>query len=251
MSKKSSLQICKICGAESKNGEIFLHKNVEKLITTDYKILFSSDYNIFSFYQLNRDIDPNKVQEYYNVLIHGGDLPPIMVSDKFDGTYEIEDGQHSSTHKIGDGQHRFEAWKMAGRDIVYMIWNNMNMNIIPDLNRVKGWVKNDYVKAHSNKPEFIFYKEMMDTYNKGAYILTRDVLLAIMGGDNGTTKPKDFDSGNLKLSNEEEAREIIEKIHRYQEALLTFEEDGFKIYSKKPGNGYICDRMLKGLLKFI
>ena len=228
---------CKICGEKSIDGTEIKHRiMLHGSITTDYKVHFDKDYTLFSFFDLNRDIDEKKVQTYYDVLIHGGNLPPIMVAPMKDGVY-----------KVGDGQHRKEAWQKAGKEIAYMIWENMSIDIIPILNYIKPWNNKDYNKSHSDKPDYIFYNEMFEKYNRGAYKMTHDVLLTIMGGlDSRKITPLQYKHGDLKLSNEVEAKAYIEIIHRYQEALLSFEKDGLKLYDK-----YINDRMLKGVLNFM
>lgn len=116
----------------------------------------SKEYEKFSYYRFNREIDKSKVSKIADSIVKYDVLRPILVDH---------------TLFIIDGQHTFEACRMVDCEVPYIIMNIDTEKIPPlmaTLNSTsKTWALSNYLDMWSslNRKSYIYLKSKMSEYN--------------------------------------------------------------------------------------
>lgn len=160
-------------------------------------LYFTHNYDLFSFIESNRKVDPRHISKLAsaikkNNLLH---LNPILVN---------------SNYSIIDGQHRLGAAKTLGLPIYYIIDNHINKSDIAALNsNQKNWTLEDYIKFHSKegKPSF----KILDRFLKDHPTIPISGALTLLSGS-GTRDTKAIREGFVDTSNIDKANRIAEFI---------------------------------------
>lgn len=171
----------------------------------------SSDYEKFSFFEENRDIDPSKVTALEESMETESLEKPIDVNEYF---------------KIIDGQHRFCAWRNRKEPIIYIIHKGWGAKEIPVLNtNQKNWIPSDflgYYLAAGNK-DYEVYKHFSDHYG-----FTHGVnLMLLTGRTDGKSINNLFDCGKFKATKLNQANEIAKQLHGIREYYPGYKRRGF------------------------
>lgn len=146
----------------------------------------TSDYDLFTSFTSNREIDEKHVNQLAKSiairdLLH---INPILVD--------------SEMHII-DGQHRLEAARMLGVPIYYIVSDDVTRTDISKLNsNQKNWNTMDYINFHTieGKPEFLKLSKFIATYPD----LTISAALTIVSGK-FTRNTMEIKNGELNIDN--------------------------------------------------
>lgn len=180
-------------------------------LKTDYQVLMTYAYNIFSHFDGNRNLNPHHVVRLTNAMKKKHLFSPIIVNEKY---------------QIIDGQHRYEASKALNLPLYYIKCHGYGLEEIQILNsNSSNWRKTDYLQGYCDlglKPYIEFRKFMQDFPDFGVSACNR-----ILTGskDSGTTKNietgttmtiKSFENGKLKINDVGAAYDCARKIVQFK-----------------------------------
>ena len=156
----------------------------------------TKDYSMFSLLKRNRVTDDKAINNLVVSIKKYGQLQPIIVNQKLE---------------VIDGQHRFEACKILGYEVAYLISDDATINDVVLINNTqKPWNYRDYIRTfshrdHWNHGEYRRLEKYMDTYG-----FTFNICLNLLVGHfqaGGATNPKKaFEAGNFKIKSLEKAQ---------------------------------------------
>jgi hypothetical protein len=140
------------------------------------------NYELFSFFEENRGINPANVERIKKSMQEKRLLNPIIVDSQLN---------------IVDGQHRFTASKELGLSIQYIIDKNATIEDIPRLNTItKTWKQVEYLNYY-RKREYKSYKKMYEFMLQHNLKIT-EALYLLSGNDDGRTIHT-FKTGELSI----------------------------------------------------
>ncbi len=130
-------------------------------------IFKTKNYNLFGFINGNRNIDPSNLKKIQNSIKKGYVETNAIICAFDDGS--------STPLKIIDGQHRYEACKMEGLPISYVIDKTIDMkevnkalDVIIRMNTAsKEWDVNGFMisEAARGNPNYLLYKIIFTKFN--------------------------------------------------------------------------------------
>ena len=171
----------------------------------------TNDYKKLSLHKKNRIINWPKVNKLAEAMKKNSLLPiyPIIVNPKFE---------------ILDGQHRFEAAKIARVDIYYIVSSGCyDIENVAESNCFqKGWNIGDFIRYHTKdgKPEFVKLTVLADKYK-----IWPAQIANLHETEKNASKIKD---GTFTFSNYEETVEVL------KHARTIGLEFGFDHWNKRP-----------------
>jgi len=140
------------------------------------------NYEMFTFFEENRDLNPTNVERIIKSMKVKVNLCPIIVDPKL---------------RVVDGQHRFEGFKELGLPVIYIVDENATIDDIQRLNSVsKTWSQKEYL-IHYKKRGFKNYNLMhafMIDYN-----LSIGEALLFLNGSRSGVDVKNFQYGKFKI----------------------------------------------------
>jgi hypothetical protein len=190
-SKKSSKGTSKT--ATRKTRKVAMPVDADEIFASTRK---TSDYDKFSFYNGNRDINPNHVMKLEASMQKKYLFTPITVNEK---------------GEIIDGQHRFTAAKKLGLPIYYVVQEGYGLEEIHILNaNQKNMTTNDFMVGYCNMgfDDYVIYREFKEKYNLGH----RSLLTILSGGEYDKDHDHQFRNGVFKVINEELAKRYCDRI---------------------------------------
>ena len=116
------------------------------------EIKTTTNYELFSFIQGNREIDNRHVNKLIKSIKEQNLPTPIVVNEKME---------------IVDGQHRFYAQKALQLPINYIVINGIGLEEVQKLNtNKKNWANLDYAKSYArlNNPHYAVYLAFREKY---------------------------------------------------------------------------------------
>lgn len=116
------------------------------------EIKTTTNYDLFSFIQGNREIDNRHVNKLIKSIKEQNIPTPIVVNEKME---------------IVDGQHRFYALKALNMPINYIVIHGVGLEEVQRLNtNKKNWNNTDYAKSYSNlnNPHYAVYLAFRERY---------------------------------------------------------------------------------------
>lgn len=156
---------------------------------TEGRVKVTDEYNLFSFANGNRGINPKHVKELRHSIESIGVIPsPIIVNEKME---------------IIDGQHRFEACRMLNKPVYYLVIAGTTMKHAAAMNaNNKSWRLEDFLDYYVNEglPDYVFVKRMTNLSSLSLAMILR--ILGIQDMDsfrNGTARFTGDESEELKL----------------------------------------------------
>lgn len=148
----------------------------------EFKVFETKDYSIFKLIKGNRAINKKHVSKLaFNMINYGWEGTPIEVNRKM---------------QIIDGQHRYEAAKIAGIAIPYFINRNANIEtcVRENIDR-KNWSYADYINRYIIEGNKNY--EMLEDLKKKYNTTNDQTLRALNIGASNRQKIKD---GSLKIT---------------------------------------------------
>jgi len=108
--------------------------------------------------------------------------------------------------QIIDGQHRFEAAKLAGKGLYYITANKYGENEMMSINKtMKNWSKNDYLSHYVSKGNKNYIKVAEFRKEFPMFSLT-DSCIFLKGGLASGINKQTFSTGKFKAGSMEKAR---------------------------------------------
>jgi disulfide oxidoreductase YuzD len=176
-----------------------------KNIQTDFQVLMTGNYSMFSHFDGNRNVNPKHVVRLKESMKKQYLFSPIIVNEK---------------KQIIDGQHRFDAAKQLGLPIYYIVVRGYGLSEIHLLNsNSSNWGKIDYLQGYCDlgqKP-YIQFKDFMQKYPDFGVASTFRLLAGHdkkFGRDSCTAK--DFENGRLVILDIEKSYDQAKLITSYK-----------------------------------
>lgn len=174
------------------------------------QILSTTRYSDFNEIISNREVDLSHAKRLAkaideNDLLH---LNPIIVN---------------SSMEVIDGQHRLEAAKMLGKDIYYVVDDNVSKEHIAKLNsNQKNWKALDYLNYYcvEKNPEYLNLSQFVRKWP----MIAISTLITLLTGDK-QRKMIDFREGHLKITKEEEAYAVLNLVDKIRNMGVDFAYD--------------------------
>lgn len=165
----------------------------------------TNDYAMFKTLNGNRVLNKLHVSRLMESFKTSYLLSPILIN------------QHN---QIIDGQHRFEAAKLLGLPINFIICNDYGIKEVQILNtNTKNWKKEDYLNAYCDLkyPEYLKFRNFMRHYPELGISNCESILIDRSSGKHGRIdgmrcRFKYFEEGELEIINYDMSCEIAEKI---------------------------------------
>ncbi len=188
-----------------------------KHTASEITVFKSTNYGSFSKICGNRDLNPTKIKKILADIETGTDILkecPILVienDDKLD---------------IFDGQHRFNISRLLKRPIYYIVVSPLSLEQIAKVNsNQEKWKQKDFINCYvQNKNEnYIELKRFMDTF-KFSLGVSLQMLCSTSVADSGSRALKDFENGNLM---------VTEKDNAWNLAKIIFKFNFLKFYSSR------------------
>jgi len=185
--------------SKSANGTVKMTDFVDKVSEVNE----TKQYDLFCFVKGNRSIN----QSHVNKLI-----AKIKRKNLREIPIYVGPMNKSGKYPILDGQHRYNAYKILGLPIRFIIVDYMTINDVPGMNSTKlSWGNKDYLQRYVDRglPSYIYYKKFMETYtldNKFSVVTT--ILNGVYKRERGLEV--DFVDGKFDIS--ETAQQKAEKI---------------------------------------
>ncbi len=173
------------------------------------EILKTSDYDLFSSFTSNREIDEKHVAQLVKSitkknLLH---INPILVDNKM---------------RIIDGQHRLEAARLLKIDIFYILFDDADRQDISKLNsNQKNWNTMDYINFYTieKRPEFLELSRFISLYPD----IPISAILTIVSGK-FTRNTTEIKNGVLNIENLDFAHKVAQSLavlnKRYQHLFI-------------------------------
>jgi hypothetical protein len=149
------------------------------------EVYYTNDLSLFKFMEGNRDLDKTNVSRIAKSMEESGLLfVPIVVNNEME---------------IVDGQHRFEAAKIANVGIYYTIAEDYTIKETQAMNVArKNWSSLTHAKSYAKlgNEEYIKLLKFVDKYS----FLTFTSCLDICSGSGGGTKTNEVSNGSFKFT---------------------------------------------------
>ena len=164
------------------------------------KVYKTNDYSLFKKINGNRAVNKLHLNRLID-SIKNDDLThavPIVVNKKYE---------------IIDGQHRFDACSTLGKPIYYIVVDG-SLKEVQILNQnSKNWKSEDYILGYCDlkMPEYIWINNFMKE-NK----FSAEMAALICTKNNSKNVSVVIKSGNLKISNKDEANIMANYFHKYR-----------------------------------
>lgn len=182
--------------------------NTFKIIST---VFSTRDYHIFKTLDGNRDVNPLHIKRLKDSISKKYLINPIIVNEKYE---------------IIDGQHRFEAAKELGLDVVFIVCQGYSLTDVQLLNtHAKNWSKLDYLDAYCKiKLEpYLQFKNFMDEFPAFGIASSEAIITLNLGRkqandgkqfgvSSGKYAVKYFEEGNLEIPDIKYSHSCAEKI---------------------------------------
>jgi hypothetical protein len=146
----------------------------------ELKVMETMDYNLFSKFNGNRDVNMLHVNRIAKSMTEQYLIKPIDVNEK---------------HEVIDGQHRLEACKETGNPVYYIVHKGWGLKEAHRLNaNQKNWTTEEYLKGYCD----LGFKDYIEFHNfKSEFSdMNFTVLLSVAMGRN--EKPTGEDLSNFK-----------------------------------------------------
>ena len=176
--------------------------NASKQVT---RVLRERNYSKFTLFDNNRDINETHVEELIASMRKSGQLMPVVVTPNME---------------VIDGQHRLEACKKLGLEVLYVINKTGNSKQIAVMNNTqKGWKNKDFLKhfchkSHHNSSEYKKIERFIEEYK-----LPFRVCISLLSGysvgfsgASGRGPMPSFRDGTFKIDNLESAKETAQRL---------------------------------------
>ena len=176
--------------------------NASKLVT---RVLREKNYSKFTLFDNNRDINETHVEELVASMRKSGQLMPVVVT---------------SNMEVIDGQHRLEACKKLGLEVLYVENKTGNSKQIAVMNNTqKGWKNKDFLKhfchkSHHNSSEYKKIEKFIEEY-KLPFRVCISLLSGYSVGFNAASRRgpmPSFRDGSFKVDNLESAKETAQRL---------------------------------------
>jgi len=151
------------------------------------KVGTTKDYSMFKFFDRNRIISKNHVEELRMDMNKEGQLERVIVNENW---------------FVIDGQHRIEARMMDNKPVQFRIKRGATMRDVTALNNTgkkwnnKGWQRNYSHKEHPNHTPYRQYAEFMKTHG-----FPETVCMGLLSEDFHDYGRKAFKAGTFKVCN--------------------------------------------------
>lgn len=155
-------------------------------------VYYTTDLEMFKPMEHNRVKSKARIKEIAQSMEEEGLLKvPIIVNRK---------------KQIIDGQHRFEAAKIAGKGLYYITANKYGENEMMSINKtMKNWSKNDYLSHYVSKGNKNYIKVAEFRKEFPMFSLT-DSCIFLKGGLASGINKQTFSTGKFKAGSMEKAR---------------------------------------------
>ena len=176
--------------------------NASKQVT---RVLREKNYSKFTLFDNNRDINETHVEELIASMRKSGQLMPVVVT---------------SNMEVIDGQHRLEACKKLGLEVLYVENKTGNSKQIAVMNNTqKGWKNKDFLKhfchkSHHNSSEYKKIEKFIEEYKlpfRVCISLLSDYNIGFNGSSGRGPMPS-FRDGSFKVDNLESAKETAQRL---------------------------------------
>ena len=162
------------------------------------KVGTTKDYSVFKYFDRNRVISKNHVEELRKDMKQRGQLERVIVNEKW---YVI------------DGQHRIEARKLDKQPVDFRIKRGASIVDVTAINNSAkiwnnaAWLRNYSHEEHANNRPYRQYAEF-----KREHGFTESICMALLSEDFHDYGRKAFKKGDFKVKNLERATENARQI---------------------------------------
>ena len=169
------------------------------------KVMYEKNYSKFTLFDNNRDINETHVEELVASMRKSGQLMPVVVT---------------SNMEVIDGQHRLEACKKLGLEVLYVVNKTGNSKQIAVMNNTqKGWKNKDFLKhfchkSHHNSSEYKKIEKFIEEYKlpfRVCISLLSDYNIGF-NGSSGRGPMKFFRDGSFKINDLDAAKETAQRL---------------------------------------
>ena len=158
----------------------------------------TKDYSVFKYFDRNRIISKNHVEDLRKDMALRGQLERVIVNEKW---YVI------------DGQHRIEARKLDKKPVTFRVKKGASMTDVTAINNSAkiwnnaAWLRNYSHEEHNNNKPYRQYAEF-----KKQHGFTESICMALLSEDFHDYGRKSFKKGTFKVKNLERAGENAKQI---------------------------------------
>ena len=158
----------------------------------------TKDYSVFKYFDRNRIISKNHVEDLRKDMALRGQLERVIVNEKW---YVI------------DGQHRIEARKLDKKPVTFRVKKGASMTDVTAINNSAkiwnnaAWLRNYSHEEHNNNKPYRQYAEF-----KKQHGFTESICMALLSEDFHDQGRKSFKKGTFKVKNLERAGENAKQI---------------------------------------
>ena len=162
------------------------------------KVGTTKDYSVFKYFDRNRIISKNHVEDLRKDMALRGQLERVIVNEKW---YVI------------DGQHRIEARKLDKKPVTFRVKKGASMTDVTAINNSAkiwnnaAWLRNYSHEEHNNNKPYRQYAEF-----KKQHGFTESICMALLSEDFHDYGRKSFKKGTFKVKNLERAGENAKQI---------------------------------------
>ena len=156
----------------------------------------TKDYDLFKKINYNRSVMEPRIDKIVESIKKYGFILPILVNKEF---------------MVVDGQHRLEAAKKAGSNVLYIQFNisdDMLPILISTVNTTsKNWTLDDYLNmwVALQKDTYVYISEIMDRENFGISAFLKISAATGSGKNSGSVK---FKNGELRYTKAQKERVV-------------------------------------------
>jgi len=179
-----------------------------KKFTKTGVIYKTKDYDLFSFFDENRDRKPAHISNLRKAIKDRGNLTEvftIIVDKKF---------------RIMDGQNRFMALKLDKGTVYFQITDKLTMDEVPKASALnKRWLLTDYLRSYvkrynNGERKFCQYAQFEGYMNRWGF--SPSVTMILLHGDRSQPTVETFKDGTFKIARKWDWHEsFAEDVHSF------------------------------------
>lgn len=169
------------------------------------EVRLTTDYSMFKFDPLNRDVTPAKVERLKPSLARtGGNLQSVLIDAK---------------GYIIDGQHRVVACQQLKLPVRYEIQTNgyTSEDIVEINNNQNDWTLSNYASLYAKKGNvnyqiYLKYRQMYPAFKEGVLSAILENKYSLHNNSSGSLIKRGFQQGTLLVGQEPTAKLMLQKL---------------------------------------
>ena len=184
------------------------------------EVRVTTDYSMFKFDPLNRDVTPSKVERLKPSLARtGGNLQSVLIDAK---------------GYIIDGQHRVVACKELKLPVRYEIKTGgyTSKDIVEINNNQNDWTLSNYASLYAkegniNYQIYLKYRKLFPDFKEGVLSAILENKYSLTNNTSGSLAHRGFQKGILTVAQEPKAKLMLQKLTEIGEFYKGYNKRGF------------------------